>query len=120
VIAGWSPTQRHVRVLDERGRFVGTEIQTEPEFNAEQVDLLLALAELERDMGPYGQPLSEAMSPGADLTGDHPTHWYVAKGPEVNYAERAADEAREAYRAELGDRPMPKGLVWRVEKKTIT
>jgi hypothetical protein len=105
-------------VRDERGRFA-TEIHTEPEFDAEQVNLLLALSELERDMGPYGQPYSEAMSPGADLTGDNPTHWYVAEGPFVNYAERAADEAREAYKSELGDRPMPKGLVWNVKKKSI-
>jgi hypothetical protein len=105
-------------VRDELGRFAGLEIYTEPEFDAEQVDLLLALTELDRDIGPYGQPYSEAMSPGADLTGDNPTHWYVAKGPLVNYAQRAVEEAQEAFKAKLGDQPMPKALIWRVEKKT--
>lgn len=91
----------------------------ESEFDAHQVDLLLALAEIESEMGPYGQPYSEAMSEGANLNRDGyaPTHMYKAVGPRVNYAVRAVEEAQEKFRKSLPEgAEMPKGLIFSVEK----
>lgn len=105
MLSGWTPTDG------------------ESEFDSHQVDLLLALAEIEADTGPYGQPFSEAMSEGANLNRDDgyaPTHMYRAVGPRVNYAARAVEEAQEKFRKSLPEgADMPAGLVFGVEKVTF-
>lgn len=95
-------------------------VDGESEFDAHQVDLLLAASELEADMGPYGQPYREAMSEDANLGRDDgvaPKYFYRVPPPSVNYAVRAVDEAREAFQKSLPEgAEMPKGLVFRVQK----
>lgn len=91
----------------------------EPEWDAEQIDLLLAYEAYMRDIGPNGEILSEATSEQAE-----PTYYgegsirYLAKGPFTNQAEKARLDAAEEYRKSLGDKANLNGMYWTVEKNT--
>lgn len=51
----------------------------EPEFDAEQYQMLAALAEYEAGLGHHGLPLEETMSPLADPDNPNGTYLYVPR-----------------------------------------
>lgn len=83
----------------------------EAEFDEEQVDLLLAMQQLRDDIGPHGQPMTEAIDPqGAPgVRGKQPggyhyrarvvgTDWAAAalrEAQDARYADKAAAEGRD-------------------------
>jgi hypothetical protein len=70
---------------------------TEPEFDAEQVSWLLASESLEADIGPHGQPMSEATDPA--------NQWAYRSDdvPVIDYAEKARMVAADKYHAQYPD-----------------
>lgn len=91
----------------------------EPEWDDEQRDILLALEEYRRGIGPNGESLFEATSIRADPAYQGPGKiLYFAHGPFTNYAERARLNAVEAYRKEAGEKANLNGMYWTVEKKS--
>lgn len=108
-------------VRDSSGQVVGEISSREPEFDSQQAALLLAHLKMKADMGPHGQPLSEATSPLAN-----PSSWdakwrYEPVGPYTDYAAKAQEDAKEAYRKRLPkDAPMPNGLRFGVRKVDLT
>jgi hypothetical protein len=63
---GWEPSTTYTHVHNSEGRLVSTIVTREPEYSIDDVALLAAQAELEADIGPHGQPMSEATSGFAD------------------------------------------------------
>lgn len=84
---GWEPVQRLERDED------GWRIVTEPEFDKEQYELLVALHEHEASLGDHGQPLDETTSPLADPMNPRGTHMYVAEPVKDQY-DAAIEEAQ--------------------------
>jgi hypothetical protein len=91
----------------------------EAEFDEEQVDLLLAVQELNADRGPHGQPMSEATDPqGAPgVRGKKPGGWhYRAKTVATDYAAAALREAQDARYADEAAQVHRETDIWVVEK----
>lgn len=95
------------------GRMVRSITLREPEFNDEDVVELLALRELHRETGRYGESLAEAYSDAAS-----PTYYgpgairFVAKW-RVNYAEAAVEAAQAAAKDDI-----PAGAAWYVDRES--
>ena len=77
---------------------------------------MLALAELERDTGSHGELISEATNTAADPNNYNGGYHYIGHPAGINWATKTVEDAQDAYRLLLGDRPMPNGLLWLVEK----
>jgi hypothetical protein len=103
--------------VHEDGVLVGSVTIRESEWDDDQRALMLAHLELEADIGPHGQPMSEATSPLANPSDPKRAWVYEGRGPVVDYAAQAIDKKREAYKALLPkDSPMPAGLLFRADK----
>lgn len=91
----------------------------ESEFDAEQIAYLIAIRLYENNMGPHGQPMSEAMSNEADPNNYDGRWYYQGTGPFVDWAKRAESDAVDAYKAQFPKDAPPNmaGLVFRVVKK---
>jgi hypothetical protein len=93
----------------------------EPEFDREQYEMLAALAEYEADLGPHGQPMSEAISPAGDPNNKDGRYYYAAgiesaPGlPVVDFAAQARERAEAAYFKKYPDADRA-GLIWLVRK----
>jgi hypothetical protein len=71
----------------------------EPEYDDEQRNLMIAYSAYLRDIGPHGEPMSEATSDLADPTNYSPAGWrYEAKVVATDWAEKARQEALEELR----------------------
>lgn len=81
----------------------------------EQRSLLMASVRLEADIGPHGQPMSEATSTEADpsLLGGY--SYRAPLRPTIDWAQRALDHARDAYEKQYPNADTA-GHVWRVER----
>lgn len=88
----------------------------EPEWDTEQVDLLLALELFKRDLGPNGELMSEATSEAADPNNYRDPLRYVSHGPFTNWAEKAKQDAIDAFKKDSPDANM-NGMYWTVEKQ---
>lgn len=64
--------------MDDEGRTVVI-VTREPEFDAEQYNLLAALHEYEAGLGHHGLPLEETMSPDADPANPDAKYMYVPR-----------------------------------------
>jgi len=107
---------------DDQGRLARSMTVTESPFDTEQVDLLLALSEYEKQLDPNGFPIAEATSEDANpenYESRNPIR-YIAHGPFTNWAEKSRLDAEEAYRAKFGkdNPPNMNGMYFTVEKKT--
>lgn len=71
-------------------------------MGADQIDLLIASDEIERDVGHHGQPMSEATSDEADPNNYEGAYRYVAH-PVVDWAERAIKDARKTLQSTIPD-----------------
>ena len=100
---GWEPKRFTEYVYDGSGRLVRSVETVEPEWDDEQLALVIAHLELENDVGPHGQPMSEATDPLANPKNRDGRWWYRASGPVTDFAEKARVEAREAYEKSLGE-----------------
>lgn len=71
-------------------------------MDPEQVDLMIAYLEVEREYGPHGQPWVEATSPAADPNNyETGTYRYVAHHV-VDWAQRAINDDVKAVRDAMG------------------
>lgn len=117
---GWEPRRFTDYVYDDEGRLVRSVTSVEPEWDDEQVALILAHLELDNDVGPHGQPMSEATSKLGDAKNPDGRWWYQASPPMIDYAQKALDEAHETYKKTLGkDEPFPSWVrfgVTRIER----
>lgn len=77
--------------------------------------MLLDLNDWEEDLGPHGHPMSEALSPLADPNNPDGQWVYDADLPYVDFAQRARDDAKDAFAKQYDGHP-PNGLVWVVNK----
>lgn len=111
---GWEPSEFHETVR-ENGRIVGTRITREPEFDREQLILLLAASRLDADIGPHGHPMSEATSSEADPAVAGGWRYSAGPYPDIDFAQQALDRAQATYDAanKNSDRA---GHVWRVRR----
>lgn len=87
----------------------------EPEFSAEDVDLLLEWQHGTHDLGPHGQPMSEALSPLADPMNRKHGEWFYTAEAITDYAEKAKQDAIDAFRASEGGE-IPNGVTFVVRK----
>lgn len=113
---GWEP-KRVTEYVYEDGQVVSSVTTTEAEWDDEQVALVIAHLELENDLGPHGQPMSEATSPLANPKNPKGKWWYKPTGPFVDYAEKARVEAREAHEKSLDkDEHVPPWMMFGVTR----
>lgn len=96
---------------DERG----WRIEREPEFSAEDVQLMLAAQEIQAETTSRGFTWAEEIDPRADP--DHPenTHVFTSE-PVRNYAIAAQERAQKEWRETWGEDADMAGLVWPVER----
>lgn len=87
---------------DEAGRPARYRVETEPEWDEEQLDLLLALDGLDAPVGPHGIPMDEATSPLADANDRHRGYHYETR-VKVDHAQRALNTAQDQRRAAYPD-----------------
>jgi len=123
VLSGWSPATLTEYEYDTEGRVVRSLTTTESAFNVEQVDLLLAIREYQRNLDANGIPFERATSQAANPNPDpdspqaHPVR-FLAHGPFVNFAEKSRLDAEDAYKKQAGDDVNLNGMFWTVEEKT--
>ena len=72
-LQGWEPK---IRLIPDG---VGFRVESEPEWDKGQYELMSAYKEYRRSTDEYGFPLEESMSIGADPNNPRGTHRYVAK-----------------------------------------
>lgn len=77
---------------------------------------MLAEARLQALTGRYGEYLPEATADGADPTEYDSGYRYVAEGPHMNWAEKAHDDAVDAWKRDAGENPNMNGRYWTVRK----
>lgn len=108
-LKGWEPTE--VTDVYEDGKLVRrTVTRREPEFTRVEVDKLIASAELEADMNPYGIPY-------ADATARENEHAFEADPiPTIDFSAKAIGDAQDAYYKQWPD-VSTHGHLWRVKKK---
>lgn len=104
----------HSPLYGDDGRVERIVVTREPEWDEEQVALLLAAAELEADVGPHGHPMAEAMSPLAD-PGRPEGYRYQARY-RVDHAARELSTAQRNFEKAYPDAD-PAMYVWTVEKR---
>jgi hypothetical protein len=101
-MSGWEPMRRITIVeRDGEGRPSVLQVEQEPEWDEEQVALLLAAEEQLAEIGPHGVPMSEATSRLADPNNRFTGWHYEIPPPRIDHAQRALnlaqDERAKAY-----------------------
>lgn len=89
---------------------------TEPEWDSEQVALLVAEARLVALTGPNGEYLPDATADGADPNDYESGYRYIAEGPFVNWAEKTRLDAIDAFKKQAGDSVNLNGRYWTVNR----
>jgi hypothetical protein len=100
---------------DDTGRLVETVTHREPEFDREQVALLLAHVRAEKDIGSHGLPISETTSPNVGKPGHYT---YEVLGPTRDAAAEKLERARKKYYEKWPDAPREADL-WSVRRVDI-
>lgn len=111
---GWETTETTEHVYED-GLLVRSTTTREPEFDAEQLDLLLASAEFEASIGSNGFLRSDAMNPEADIENYNSPLRFSSTGPFWDYAEKARLDAVASYREQYPKANL-NGAYWVVEK----
>lgn len=116
-LAGWEPTETTEYFYDG-DRLMGSVTTREPEWDMEQVDLLLAAQAFRADRGSHGHSLSKSTSAAADPTNYSSALRYVGHGPFWDWAKKAEMDKADAYRAEFpeGSAPNMNGAYFTVEE----
>lgn len=97
---GWEPRELTEYHYDGAGRLIGSTKHRESEFDARQRDLLLAHLRSRRDIGPHGQPMSEATDPRANPSVEG--GWHYEAAPVTEFAQLAINTARDRYLEQYG------------------
>lgn len=114
-LSGWEPREFAVYEFNADGVRVGETRVREPEFTAHDVRLMVAHLRREADIGPHGQPLSEATSADANPS-THGGHRYEANtAPRIDWAAKALAGAQETYYKANPNAPRD-GHLWYVRK----
>lgn len=106
-------------VYDDTGRVSRTVTTREAEWDEEQVDLLLAVQQLTADLGPHGQPMSEATDPqgATNVKAKGPGGYhYKARVIATDYAAAALREAQELEYKDDSAAARRDTDIWVVEK----
>lgn len=114
---GWEPTETTEFVYED-GVLVRSVTTREPEFDDEQLDLLLASVEFEASIGSNGFRRSDSMNPAANPNDYSSGLGFSATGPFWSWDEKARLDAIDAYRAQFPKDSPPNlnGAYWVVEK----
>ena len=113
-MAGWEPATVTHYEYDDDGRLVRSVTVSEAEWSPEDVALLVASRQAERELGSHGIPLSEAFDPANQF------RFKGQDAPRVDYAEKARLDAQEAFYKQHDKKDMPvnrHGHVWGVTKR---
>lgn len=100
---------------DDDGRMVRSVAIPEPEWSPDDVAFLVASRLKERELGPHGIPMSEAMDPA---------NQYAFEGrdkPLVDWAEKARKDKQDAYYKQYDQKDNPvnrNGHIWTVQRKS--
>lgn len=110
---GWEP--RNVSWVERVDGIDYTFTSTEPEWDFEQVDLLIAMREIEAETGPHGFLMSEATDPANQFAfqGD--------EFPTTDWAEKARLDSQSAYYARFDSKENPlnrNGLIFGVKRRS--
>lgn len=114
-LAGWEPTETTEYFYSD-GLLVGSVTTREPEWDTEQVDLLLAAHAFRADIGPHGHSLSKSTSEAANPNNYDSPLRYVGHGPFTDWAKKAELDRTDAYRAEAGKDANLNGMYFTVEE----
>lgn len=108
---------RTVTVLerDDSGAPSRFRVDTEPEWDDEQVALLLAAQAKVSEVGPHGIPMDEATSPLADPNDRTRGYHFEVPAPRIDHAQRALNVAQAQRSAEYPEEDTG-SLLWRVER----
>ena len=93
------PRERITPVYAEDGRVDHYLIEREPEWDADQVDVLLASRESEK-VSSTGHPIDEATDPRANPARADGDYLYVPGKPIIDWSERARQQGIERYKAD--------------------
>lgn len=99
---------------DDDGRMVRSVAVAEPEWSPDDVAFLIASRLAERELGPHGIPMSEALDPANQFAFESP------EGPRVDWAEKTKRDRMDAYykRHDTKDNPVNRnGHIWTVKKR---
>jgi hypothetical protein len=116
---GWEPREFAEYHYDDDGRVSGVTTRREAEFDSSQVNLLIAHMRARADIGPHGQPMSEATDPAANPAADGGWHYETTTNGVMDYAQLSLNETRAAYFKKYGDRMTEEQKAakqWRVRK----
>jgi len=100
---------------DDAGRLVRSVSIPESEWSPEDVALLVSSRIAERELGPHGIPMSEAMDPANQWAFTGPDN------PVVDFAEKNKRDRMDAYykKYDKKDNPVNRnGHVWTVTKRS--
>lgn len=114
---GWEP-EESTEYFYKKGKLFRSVTTREPEWDLEQVELLLAYNAYQRELGSHGHSLVKATSPEADPNNYDSPLRYVARGPFTDWAAKAEQDAADAYRASFPDGVSPNmnGMYFTVEE----
>jgi len=115
-LSGWEPKHYTEYIYDSDGRLSGSVETREPEWDTEQLNLLLAAEHLARDVGQHGQLMSESTAPDADPNNYTGGYRYHADGPFTDWAEKAKQDAIDEWKKSAGDDPNMNGMFWGVRR----
>lgn len=93
---GWEP-EESTRFEYDDGRLVRSVVTKDPEWDDEQLNLMLAWQALHEDIGSHGQLMSEATDPANEGR-------FVAEAV-TDHAQAARDKMREQYKKDFPDDP---------------
>ena len=114
---GWEPAEitEHEHV---DGVLVRSVTRKEPEFNDDDLNLMLASVAFEASIGRNGHLLSHTMSPEADPSNYDSTLRYFAHGPFWDWDEKARLDDIDRYRAQFPKDSPPNlnGAYWVTEE----
>jgi hypothetical protein len=99
---------------DSRGRPTRYRVQQEAEWDEEQVNLFLALAETQEEIGPHGIPMRDAVSPLADAN-DRFRGWHYVARVRVDHAQKALNTAQDERRKTYPDEDAG-SLLWSLDR----
>lgn len=88
----------------------------EPEWDEEQLDLVLAEQRVRNLTGPNGEWMPEATSDDADPNNYDSGYRYKPEGPFTNWAEKTRLDALDAYRKAMKEDANLNGVYFTVDK----
>jgi hypothetical protein len=100
---------------DSRGRPSRFDVETEPEWTDDQLELLLALDGIDPDVGPHGVPMDEATSPLADPNDRFQGWHYEVPPPRIDHAQRALNVAQDDRKQAFPDEDAG-SLLWSLNR----